>query len=352
MDSTHSPPGFSRWPELRLLASSLDALDVGLEIWDEQDRLVLYNRKINELQADFHTPEHIGQTYEALLRLQVSRGLIAEAIGQEEAWLASRLASRTADREPLLQEFAADQWVHIHETRTPEGYMVTARVDVTGLVHRGKMLEASNHQLAWQSATDPLTGLANRRRFDEALQVEWLRAARSQNPLSLLMVDIDHFKRYNDHYGHLAGDDCLCRVATVLSQCVNRAGELVARYGGEEFLILLPGADLVQAADIAQRCLERLQHENLPHAASPTAAHVTLSLGVACLQPDANLNATVLLKAADAAMYRAKAGGRNRFEMALSIDWELPDAATARAPAAPLQASNRPPSAPELHGPS
>jgi diguanylate cyclase (GGDEF)-like protein len=311
------------WPDPKLLASSLDSLDVGLEIWDEQDRLLLYNRKVNTLQPDFHTPEHIGQGYEALTRGHLARGLIVEAIGQEDSWLRGHLDARGSRQEPLLLEFAGGQWLHILETRTPEGYRVTVRVDVSRLVRRGKMLEARNHQLAWQSVTDPLTGLANRRRIDQALQLEWMRAARSQSALSLLMVDIDHFKRYNDHYGHLAGDDCLCQVSAAISQCVNRAGELVARYGGEEFLILLPGSDLVQAADTAQRCLERLQRDQLAHAASPTAPHVTLSIGAACLQPDASLDASVIVRAADAALYRAKAGGRNRFEMALATDWEL-----------------------------
>ena len=323
------------WPDPKVLASSVDAMDVGLEIWDEQDRLVLYNRRVNTLQPDFHTPGHIGQAFETLTREHLARGLIVEAIGQEEAWLSRQLETRTRQHAPWLLEFAGGQWLHILESRTAEGYGVTARVDVSDLVRRGKMLEARNHQLAWQSVTDPLTGLANRRKIDEALQLEWMRAARSQSALSLLMVDIDHFKRYNDHYGHLAGDDCLCRVSVAISQCVNRAGELVARYGGEEFLIMLPGSDLVKAADTAQRCLERVQRENLTHAASPTAPRITLSIGVACLQPEASLDATLIVRAADAALYRAKAGGRNRFEMALSSDWALSNLPTAAPPVAP-----------------
>ena len=130
------------------------------------------------------------------------------------------------------------------------------------------------------------------------------------------MVDIDHFKRYNDHYGHLAGDECLRRVAQALSLCAHRAGELVARYGGEEFVILLPATDMTQACETAQRCLDQIMQEALPHVASDSSKLVTLSIGVACLQPSATLDASTLLKAADAAMYRAKSNGRSCYQSA------------------------------------
>lgn len=322
-------------PGYQLLASSLETLDVGLEIWDEQDRLVFYNKKINLMHVGFHTPADIGQTFETLMRANLRRHLITEAIGREEEWLAECLALRGKQQEPMLQELSGNQWVKTYETRTPEGYLVSARVDVTELVHRGKVLEASNHQLAQQSATDDLTGLANRRRFDEVLASEWLRCARSDTPLSFLMVDIDHFKRYNDHYGHVAGDDCLRRVAAVLGQCVRRAGEMVARYGGEEFVMLLPGADMAHACDTAQKCLELMQDAGLLHAASPTSDWVTLSIGVACLQPDASRDVTTMVNAADAAMYRAKSNGRARYEVAERRDWEI-DKDTPRTRPAPL----------------
>jgi diguanylate cyclase (GGDEF)-like protein len=216
-----------------------------------------------------------------------------------------------------------DRWTNTYEAVTPEGYLIVVRVNVTELVRQGRMLEASNHQLAIQSATDSLTGLPNRRCFDEVLTTEWQRASRSGATLSLLMVDIDHFKKYNDHYGHLAGDQCLRRVAGVLGRCVRRAGELVARYGGEEFILLLPAADMAYACETAQKCLSLMQLEAIRHAGSPTGTEVTLSIGVACLQPDATLNASTLIDAADAAMYRAKSGGRARYEAATQSDWEI-----------------------------
>jgi diguanylate cyclase (GGDEF)-like protein len=213
---------------------------------------------------------------------------------------------------------------------------VAAWVDVTELVLKGKVLEASNQRLAQQTALNGLTGLANRRRFDEALTTEWQRAARGGTPLSLLMVDIDYFKNYNDNYGHLAGDQCLRRVSSVLSRCVRRAGELVARYGGEEFVLLLPGADIAHACETAQMCLDLMQQECVPHVASPTSMQVTLSIGVAYALPDAMLDDPAsLVNAADAAMYRAKSSGRAHYEVADRADWEI-DENTPRTKPSPL----------------
>lgn len=185
------------------------------------------------------------------------------------------------------------------------------------------MASAEHEKLARQSATDGLTGITNRRHFDEILAQEWLRAARAGASLSLLIVDIDHFKRFNDHYGHVAGDECLRRVAQLLRTCVRRAGEVVARYGGEEFVILLPGAGLAQAEERARRCLRGIAELALPHAASPTAGHVTFSIGIAQAVPDASRPPTSLVNAADAAMYRAKTAGRARHAVADQSDWDI-----------------------------
>ena len=319
----------------QLLASSLDALDVGLEIWDEQDRLVLYNKQNNRLQPGCFMPEDIGKTYESLVPVRDLRAKAQEDTLPEETWLEKMQTQRATHKEPVLRELPDDRWVNTYEALTPEGYLVVMRVNVTDLVRQGRQLEASNQQLALQSVTDSLTGLPNRRCFDEALATEWQRAARAGTSLSLLMVDIDHFKKYNDRYGHLAGDDCLRRVGQVLSRCVRRAGELVARYGGEEFVILLPSADMTHASETAQNCLNLMQQEAIPHAASPTSAQVSLSIGVACFHPDAATDVRALINAADAAMYRAKSGGRARFELATRADWDI-DGDTPRTQPAPL----------------
>lgn len=319
----------------QFLASSLDALDVGLEIWDDQDRLVLYNKKTNHLQPNGFQPDDVGKTYETIVRTNLKRKMKSAGAMHAETWTEQRRSPRGKQKEPRLQKLPGDRWTNTYEALTPEGYLIIVRVNVTELVRQGRQLEASNHQLAIQSATDSLTGLSNRRCFDEVLLTEWQRASRSGTPLSLLMIDIDHFKKYNDHYGHLAGDECLRRVAGVLGQCVRRAGELVARYGGEEFVLLLPSADIVHACETAQKCMHLMQLEAIHHVASPTQNQVSLSIGVACVQPYATLDPSSMIDAADAAMYRAKSRGRARYEVATQADWEI-EKDTPRTQPAPL----------------
>ncbi|HEY0834392.1 MAG TPA: diguanylate cyclase [Azospirillum sp.] len=162
------------------------------------------------------------------------------------------------------------------------------------------------------SFMDGLTGIANRRRFDETLEREWRRCGRSRLPLSVIMLDVDHFKRFNDHYGHHAGDECLCAVARLLAEEVMRPGDFVARYGGEEFVCLLPETDGEGAARVAERLRTAVQLRNLPHAASPTAPQVTISLGYACMVPPPDRAAQSLVSLADSMLYDAKNRGRNR----------------------------------------
>ena len=161
------------------------------------------------------------------------------------------------------------------------------------------------------SMEDGLTGLANRRRFDEALENEWQRALREQQPLSLIMLDIDYFKEFNDIYGHQAGDDCLKKVATCLRQNVRRAGDLVARYGGEEFVVVLPNTDLEGAREVADAMNRTVADMNLRHKGSHGRDHLTISAGVACGIPSRGHDPTKVLEKADQALYRAKRSGRD-----------------------------------------
>jgi diguanylate cyclase (GGDEF)-like protein len=172
-------------------------------------------------------------------------------------------------------------------------------------------LEDSNAKLAELSSTDGLTGINNRRGFDAALESEWRRAARNGYPLALAMLDVDHFKAYNDHYGHQAGDRCLRHVADLIAAYGRRTSDLVARYGGEEFALLAPATDAEQAMEIAQGICEELARLALPHAKSPHGV-VTISIGVATSMPDESVNWSTLIEAADKALYRAKQTGRNR----------------------------------------
>ncbi len=177
---------------------------------------------------------------------------------------------------------------------------------------RTHALEEVNHQLEVLSVTDALTRLANRRRFDAVWLDEWQRALRQATPLAVIMLDVDHFKAYNDHYGHQQGDECLRRVGEVLLTTVRRAGELVARYGGEEFVVVLPGTSVIHAMAVAESIRANIQAAGIAHAHSGVAAVVTVSLGVAVGIPTQGDAPDALVHAADAALYRAKDQGRNR----------------------------------------
>ncbi|MCE9659793.1 MAG: diguanylate cyclase [Burkholderiales bacterium] len=171
-----------------------------------------------------------------------------------------------------------------------------------------------NEQLTRLSTTDSLTEVGNRRMFDQTLKTEWARAARRGEPVGLLMIDIDHFKEYNDHYGHPAGDVCLRQVARMVGQSMRRGGELVARYGGEEFALLLPGADLEDTRRAAERCVQIVADAKIEHRASATAAWLTISIGAASQVASAGADCGMLVEIADAALYRAKRCGRSRIE--------------------------------------
>lgn len=177
-------------------------------------------------------------------------------------------------------------------------------------------LEKKNAELQRLSSLDGLTGIANRRRFDEYLEQEWLRAARDGNILSLVLIDIDHFKAFNDNYGHQGGDECLRKVARTLDATLKRASDVVARYGGEEFAVVLPDTDAGGAALIAEKLRACVDALGLAHAHSKTTDHVTISLGVAGIVPRDGGNPADLVKMADEALYQAKESGRNRFRLA------------------------------------
>lgn len=173
-------------------------------------------------------------------------------------------------------------------------------------------LEQADAQLRRQSDLDGLLGIANRRAFDGSLAHEWGRALREAAPLSLLMIDVDYFKNYNDTYGHQAGDRCLQQIAAAMAAALKRPGDLLARYGGEEFAVLLPHTAAAGADEVARELQDAVARLALPHAASAASAQVTVSIGGATLTPNARIAQDALVHAADAALYRAKQGGRNR----------------------------------------
>lgn len=190
-----------------------------------------------------------------------------------------------------------------------------SRGEVAGIVGVGRDITdriKAEEMIKSLSYLDGLTGIPNRRYFDEQFDAEWRRALRHNTSISLIMCDIDCFKDYNDAYGHLSGDDCLRQVASTLSANLNRSGELVARYGGEEFAIVLPYSTLENAAILAEKLRSEIESLGIAHIESKVSRYITISLGVASIIPTRGLLFTSLISAADKALYMAKKEGRNR----------------------------------------
>ncbi|MGK5070824.1 Phytochrome-like protein cph2 [compost metagenome] len=163
------------------------------------------------------------------------------------------------------------------------------------------------------SLTDSLTGVANRRSFNDTMESEWRRCARDGVAMAVIMADIDHFKDYNDTYGHQAGDLCLQQVSAAMRRCAVRPPDLLARYGGEEFIVLLPQETRDGAEVVAQRILDEVRALHIPHARSSVGPYVTVSLGMASVMPTEGMDASTLIRAADALLYRAKHTGRDKY---------------------------------------
>ena len=172
-------------------------------------------------------------------------------------------------------------------------------------------LKTANTELQKLAIRDALTNVFNRRYFEQQLALEWRRLTRNPSPISLIMCDIDHFKIYNDSYGHQQGDECLSQVASAIAACTRRPADFVCRYGGEEFTVILPHTHLEGAVKVAESINAKVQELNLEHANSPTSSIVTISLGVACMTPSRDSNAQCLIQSADRALYKAKSNGRN-----------------------------------------
>jgi diguanylate cyclase (GGDEF)-like protein/PAS domain S-box-containing protein len=424
--------------EQMLLHAAVDALPVGVEMYDPQGRLMLVNRLYRSWYPDVDYDALIGRTFEDGVRLSQRLGrLPVEAAGQEEAWIAARVASHGQET-PRVMHLPDGRDVLVHESRTAEGFVVTVRQDVSALTrqearlaasqaqlealiqttgaaivtmdrrghflsanpaaealfgyteaelagqpgHRvltpataelladelrrhlrgdptsligarrelqainseGRQLDlwvalsevrtasgqffvgvmtditeqrrveadlrAANERLETLSQTDELTGAANRRELMRQLDLRWKQAQRDGAPMALLMIDVDHFKRYNDRYGHQAGDLALRTVARMMQDAARRSVDLVARYGGEEFVMLLGHCDTDAAVQRAQELRLALASLDLPHADSPIG-RLSVSVGVVAGVPGRNEPPADWLRQADAALYRAKAQGRD-----------------------------------------
>jgi diguanylate cyclase (GGDEF)-like protein/PAS domain S-box-containing protein len=187
--------------------------------------------------------------------------------------------------------------------------------DITQIKKAVQKAVELNFQLEKMSSLDGLTGIDNRRSFDEHMEIEWKRCLRESKSLSLIMIDIDHFKLFNDTYGHQGGDNCLKEVAETLGCLIKRPPDIVCRYGGEEFVIKLPETDEEGARVVAERLRNGIQDLRILHAGSRVSKFVTISLGVASIIPNKYISANELIERADKALYKAKLDGRNRYSV-------------------------------------
>ena len=210
-------------------------------------------------------------------------------------------------------------WIRdvVHVVRNDAGEvesLVGFMFDISERKKTEEKLLALQKELEALSFKDGLTGIANRRQFDTSLAREWESARQSQQPLSLLLIDVDHFKQYNDLYGHLQGDSCLTEIAQTLRLALVGPRDLVARYGGEEFILVLPDTDLAGAQRVAERCQRLIEKLAIAHAQSPHGQRVTISLGVGTAVPGEGMAPTELMQTVDRLLYQAKQNGRNRIE--------------------------------------
>ncbi len=208
-------------------------------------------------------------------------------------------------------------WIRdvVHVVRKPDGEvdcLVGFMFDINERKKIEDKLVSLQRELEELSYKDGLTGVGNRRLFDSVLEDEWLKARRNQSPLALILIDIDYFKQYNDHYGHLQGDECLKRVAKALDLAATRSRDFLARYGGEEFVLVLPETDIEAALTVAERCRRQIFKEQIPHQRSEAGPVLSISIGVGSCIPGHAGEPRGLIELVDERLYQAKQQGRNR----------------------------------------
>ncbi len=305
-----------------------DALQIGLIILNHTGNVLLWNEWIVQ-RSGIAAEQAAGKP---LLQIfpELDGSRLVQAVQHALTHNLPSLLSTALHKSPLpLFNSRADrnhgrriqQMVHVIPIQPSEGgaCCLIQVSDMTSSIAREMVLRHQAEQLRRANFVDVLTGISNRRKFDETLAMEFHRAQRGQTPLALILADIDHFKNYNDLYGPSQGDQCLARIAQELRQAMRRAGDMVARYGGEEFVILLPATDEAAAAAIAENLRVRISTLGIPHASSTAASHVSISLGVAVITPEIGSDFHSLVSAADVALYEAKHSGRNR-AILLSIE--------------------------------
>lgn len=308
--------------QLLLLSSVIDAARVGLVVLDADQRVVLWNRWM-EQHARRPAADMVGRRLTELFP-ELEGGRLHLAVRGSLEHNLSSLISQTLNKAPFpLYPLHADtggeaqrldQAVQVMPLRFGDEarHCLIQVSDVSMAVARERQLREQALELQSQTLLDGLTGIANRRRFDAHLDDEFRRAKRNGTPISLVMLDVDCFKAYNDNYGHQKGDQCLIQIAGALTQVLCRPCDLLARYGGEEFMAILPDTNSDGAVRIAESMRRQIEALEIEHAYSGVSRHVTISLGVITMIPQPNATTAHLIGGADRALYKAKHTGRNR----------------------------------------
>jgi len=294
-------------PRILIVDDTKENIDLLMEVFREEFRVSAATKPERALKlAHAESPPDIILL--DILMPEMDGYELCALLKQDEATRSIPVVFVTAVSEVMdsTRGFAAGAVDYITKPFHPP--MVKARVKVhLDLKHKYELLES-------YAFVDALTEVGNRRRFDQMLESELNRAQRSGRPLSLIYLDVDHFKQFNDTYGHGAGDDCLRRLASTLSKRLYRSGDFIARYGGEEFMVLLPYTDEEQVWYLAEELNRAVDELAIPHSASRVADWVTLSMGVVTSVPDAHASPREIVEAADRALYAAKHAGRHRIE--------------------------------------
>ncbi len=301
------------------ISQILGAIKVGILIFDPQERLILSNDWFNRLAGWERAPISASFTemFPALAGGRTHTA-ITQALQKGTASHISHKLNRTPF--PLLHKIGPnagqplDQLIEISPIIDDQGerWALVVIRDLSTAVQHERVLRAQAEELRKHSFIDGLTDIPNRRRLDQYLTDELMRARRNRNTLALILFDVDQFKAYNDLSGHLNGDTCLRQIAQIATSQLSRPGDLIARYGGEEFAIVLPDTDLTGGMRVAERVRQAVEGAQLPHPGSIVGPYVTISLGVSAVQPTVEPDRFSLLEAVDKALYQAKHGGRNR----------------------------------------
>jgi len=301
------------------LSGFFTSAPVGMGIVDHQLRYI----QVNQVLADMNyrsVDEHLGKTLQEILPdvSLMAEGFYSQVLKTGEVLLNQEISSVVADKSAGIKTWLASFFPIFNIDNIPYcvGFVVIEISDrkkaEADMQYAESMLRQANLELEKLVNLDGLTKIANRRCFDNRLEREWQRLSREQQPMSLLLLDIDYFKRYNDCYGHQLGDDCLNAIAQALEQTLYRPADLVARYGGEEFVTILPNTDLDGAFRVAEQIRGAIANLEIPHQNSDISDIVTVSIGVTSILPSPQQKSSTLIKQADIALYSAKQQGRNR----------------------------------------